>query len=171
MGSTSPSRKGVFKYAAKSYHFSQFQTLFPSCLVQNLVPIFQYPLFDVLYWRSMSRVTSLLRLHKKAAANQRPPYMSLPHRAVTDYPFSNMQGSRTLWYEDTKTWVGVASATCLTIFGVLASKEDDDSRVWGVFLGVGVLFSLMEFVLIAMEYHVLCFTRRTGNEHPGEAHV
>lgn len=87
-----------------------------------------------------------------------------------------MQVSRTRWYEDVKTWVGVASAACLGIFGVFAEKEDDDPRLWGVFLGVGVLLLLTELVLIVREYMCLCFKpraegTRVGGEHGSEANV
>ncbi|CAM9136686.1 unnamed protein product, partial [Ectocarpus sp. 4 AP-2014] len=64
--------------------------------------------------------------------------------------------SETPWYQDVKTWVGAASVACLTVFGVFAAKEDDDPRLWGVFLGVGLLLIGAEFVLIAREYKLLC---------------
>lgn len=87
-----------------------------------------------------------------------------------------MQGSRTPWYQDVKTWVGVAIPACFTVCGVFAAKEDADPRIWGGVLGVGILLLGVQFVLIAREYKLLCFTprveeARAGNEHGGEAHV
>lgn len=71
-----------------------------------------------------------------------------------------VQDSRTPWYQDLKTWVGASSGACLTVFGVSYDKEDDEPRLWGVFLGVGMLLLVLEFVLIAREYKLLCYTRR-----------
>ncbi|CAM9355194.1 unnamed protein product [Pylaiella littoralis] len=90
-------------------------------------------------------------------------------------PSPSHQDSRTPWYQDLKTWVGAASLACLTVFGVFAAKEDNDPRLWGVFLGVGMLLLGLEFALIAREHKLLCFTSRVeaasvGNEH-GEARV
>ncbi|CAN0420532.1 unnamed protein product [Ectocarpus sp. 8 AP-2014] len=69
---------------------------------------------------------------------------------------SNSEVSGTPWYQDVKTWVGAASVACLTVFGVFAAKEDDDPRLWWVFLGFGMLLIGAEFVLIAREYKLLC---------------
>ena len=49
---------------------------------------------------------------------------------------------------------------CLTVFEVFANKEDDDPRVWGVFLGLAMLFLVVEFVLIARVNESVCSTRR-----------
>lgn len=68
-----------------------------------------------------------------------------------------VQDSRTPWYQDVRTWVGAASVACLTIFGVFAGKEDDDARVWGVFLGLTLLLGVVELVLIARVNRRLCF--------------
>lgn len=78
-----------------------------------------------------------------------------------------MQDSRTPWYQDLRTWVGAASAACLTIFAVFAGKDGDDSRVWGVFLGLTILLGVVEFVLIAKVNKRLCFK----NPRVGEALV
>lgn len=56
--------------------------------------------------------------------------------------------------------MGAANVACLTVFGILAAKDDDDPRLWGVFLGVGMSLIGVEFVLIAREYKLLCFTPR-----------
>lgn len=58
--------------------------------------------------------------------------------------------------------VGAASVACLTVFGVFAAKEDDDPRLWGVFLGFGMLLIGVEFALIAREYKLLCCKPRVG---------
>ncbi|CAN0040881.1 unnamed protein product [Ectocarpus sp. 13 AM-2016] len=73
------------------------------------------------------------------------------------------------WDQDVKTLVAAASGACLTVFGVFAAKEDDDARMWGVFLGVGMLLIGLEFVLIAREHEIMCCTPRAeaasaGNE-------
>ncbi|CAM9979424.1 unnamed protein product [Ectocarpus sp. 4 AP-2014] len=86
------------------------------------------------------------------------------------------QGSRTPWYQDVKTFVGAASLACLTVFGVFLAEEDDDPRLWGVFLGLGMLLIGVEFGVIAREYKLLCFTPRAaaasaGNERRGETCV
>eukprot|EP00903_Cladosiphon_okamuranus_P009177 g8765.t1 len=84
------------------------------------------------------------------------------------------QVSRTPWYQDLRTWVGAASVACLTIFGVLAGKEDDDARVWGVFLGLAIMLLVVEFVLIAKVNGKCCFRvggASAGNEPTGEARV
>eukprot|EP00752_Nemacystus_decipiens_P011696 g10379.t2 len=75
-------------------------------------------------------------------------------------PQTSSQDSRTPWYQDFKTWVGASSGACLTVFGVSYDKEDDDPRLWGVFLGFGILLLVLEFVFIAKEYKLLCFTPR-----------
>lgn len=87
-----------------------------------------------------------------------------------------LQVLRTPWYQDVKTWVGAASVACFTVFGVFAAKEDDDPRLWGVFLVVGMLLIWVEFVLIAREYTLLCFmptveATRAESEHLGEGRV
>lgn len=69
-----------------------------------------------------------------------------------------------------RTWIGAASVACLTVFGVF--KEDDDPLVWGVFLGLAMLLSVVELVLIA-RVNRLCFAPNgeavsTGTE-PGVA--
>lgn len=69
---------------------------------------------------------------------------------------ADVQVPGTPWYQDVKKWVGAASVACLAVFGIFAAKEDDDPRLWGVFLGVGLLLSGVEFVLIAREYKLLC---------------
>lgn len=84
----------------------------------------------------------------------------------------HVQDSGTPWYQDVRTWIAAASATCLTIFGVL--KEDGDSSVWGVFLGLAILLLVVELVLIARVNGMLCFRAEVasaGNEPAGEAHV
>ncbi|CAN0271655.1 unnamed protein product [Ectocarpus sp. 12 AP-2014] len=88
----------------------------------------------------------------------------------------NARGLRTPWYQDVKTLVGAASVACLTVFGVFLAEEDDDPRLWGVFLGLGMLLIVVEFGLIAREYKLLCFTPRAeapsaGNERRGETRV
>ncbi|CAN0383999.1 unnamed protein product, partial [Ectocarpus fasciculatus] len=98
-----------------------------------------------------------------------PVPISPSSRAPAQTSPSN-QGSQTLWYQDVKTLVGAASVACLTVFGVFHAEEDDDPRLWGVFLGVGMLLIGVEFGLIAKEYKLLCFTPRAeaasaGNEH------
>ena len=105
--------------------------------------------------------------------------MSLPHRATTNchHGTFNGQGSRTPWYQDVKTLVAAASVACLTVFGAFLAEDDDDPRLWGVFLGVGMLLIGVEFGLIAREYKLLCFTPRraeassAGNERRGETRV
>ncbi|CAM9610550.1 unnamed protein product [Ectocarpus sp. 6 AP-2014] len=84
-------------------------------------------------------------------------------------------GSRP-WYQDVKTFVGAASLACIAVFGVFHDEEDDDPRLWGVFLGLGMLLVGVEFGLIAREYKLLCFTPRAeaasaGNERRGETRV
>lgn len=54
--------------------------------------------------------------------------------------------------------------------------EDDDSRIWGVFLGLAILLLVVDFVLIARVNEILCFTPRVeaasaGNDPGGEARV
>ncbi|CBJ48810.1 LRR-GTPase of the ROCO family, putative pseudogene [Ectocarpus siliculosus] len=75
-------------------------------------------------------------------------------------------------YRDLKAWVAAATLACFAIFGVFAGKDDGDSRIWGVFLGLGIFLSGAEFVLIAKHYEILCFKRKegvgAGNEHGGE---
>ncbi|CAN0154525.1 unnamed protein product [Ectocarpus fasciculatus] len=103
------------------------------------------------------------------SSNQAPAHISPSSRAPAQTSPSN-QGSRTPWYQDVKTWVAAASGACLTVFGVFAAKEDDDARIWGVFLGVGMLLIGLELLLIAREHKILCCTPRAeaasaGNEH------
>ncbi|CAN0298793.1 unnamed protein product [Ectocarpus fasciculatus] len=104
--------------------------------------------------------------------------MSLTHRATTNchHATFNGQGSRTPWYQDVKALIAAASVACLTVFGVFHAEEDNDPRLWGVFLGVGMLLIGVEFGLIAREYKLLCFTPRAeaasaGNERRGETRV
>lgn len=92
--------------------------------------------------------------------------MSLPHQAYCHDLAT--QDSPPPWYQDLRTWVGAASVACLTVFGVFAAKEDDDSRLWGVFLGVGMLLLGLELVLIAREYKLLCFTTRVEAASVGD---
>ena len=93
---------------------------------------------------------------------------------LTEHTYlSDVQDSRTPWYQDLRAWVGAAIGACLTVFGVLAGKEDDDSRVWGVFLGLAVLLLVVEFVLVARVNQRICFgvgAARAGNESEGEAY-
>lgn len=139
---------------------------------KGIVPIFENPLLFVLYSRleiGEFRVENT----REGGDDQRPTPVPLPYRTVTNCPSFNMQ---TPWYQDVKMWVGAASAAFLAISGVFASKEDDDPHLWGVFLGVGALLILVEFVLIAREYKLLCFIPRVKaagaeNEPRGEAYV
>lgn len=127
----------------------------------------------VVYFRSACRLTLLAKPHRRVATiNVR--YMSWPHRAYCHYCY--IQDLRTPWYQDLRTWVGAAIGACLTVFGVFASKEDDDSRVWGLFLGLAILLLVVEFVLIARVNERLWFKPRVeaasaGNEPGGEARV
>ena len=71
-----------------------------------------------------------------------------------------------------KTLIAAASVACLTIFGVF--KEDGDSSVWGVFLGLAIMFLVLELVLIARVYGILCFRAEAasaGDEPRGAARV
>eukprot|EP00752_Nemacystus_decipiens_P016125 g14419.t2 len=83
------------------------------------------------------------------------------------------QDSRTPWYQDLRTWIGAASVACLTVFGVLAGREDDDPRLWGVFLGLAMLLLVVEFVLIAKMNEKFCFRAGgcAGNEPAGDGRV
>ncbi|CAM9667225.1 unnamed protein product [Ectocarpus sp. 8 AP-2014] len=89
------------------------------------------------------------------SSNQAPVQSGSSSQAPTQgSPPSQVSG--TPWYQDVKTLVGAASVACLTFCGIFAAKEDDDPRVWGVFLGFAVLLIGAEFVLIAREYKLLC---------------
>lgn len=114
--------------------------------------------------RSSSRLTFLSKTRRKYGDNQRP----LCHKLAFFY----QHDSQTPLYRDLKAWVAAAALACFAIFGVFAGKDDDDSRLWGVFLGLGILLSGAEFVLIAKHYEILCFKRKegvgAGNEHGGE---
>lgn len=94
----------------------------------------------------------------------------------TSCHFLTTQDARTPWYQDLRTWVGAASVACLTVFGVFADKGDDDPRLWGVFLGVGMLLLGVEFFLVARQHKRLCFkpgveAASAGNGQGGEASV
>ncbi|CAM9312171.1 unnamed protein product [Ectocarpus fasciculatus] len=97
---------------------------------------------------------------------------SLSHRANSTchcfFCYHVAQGLRTPWYQDVKTWVGAASVACFTVFGVFAAKEDDDPRLWGVFLGVDMLLVGVEFVVISREYMLLCFKPRVEAARAGD---
>ncbi|CAM9497291.1 unnamed protein product [Ectocarpus sp. 4 AP-2014] len=93
------------------------------------------------------------------SSNQAPVQTGSSSQAPTQSSPTG-QASGTPWYQDVKTLVGAASGACLTVFGVFAAKEDDDPRLWGVVLGVGVLLISAEFILIAREYKLLCFNPR-----------
>lgn len=56
------------------------------------------------------------------------------------------------------------------MFGVFAGKEDDDSRVWGAFLGLAMVFLVVEFVLIVRANNKsLCFTPRVQEAASGDS--
>lgn len=61
------------------------------------------------------------------------------------------------WVKDLRVQVGAASVLCVTVFGVFYDKEDDDPRLWGVFLGGGLLLAVVEFVLVAKLHERWCF--------------
>ncbi|CAM9138099.1 unnamed protein product [Ectocarpus sp. 12 AP-2014] len=113
-----------------------------------------------------------------SSSSQAPAETSSSSQACTTLSINEgtSNGSRTPWYQDVKTWVATASVACLTVFGVCHAEEDDDPRLWGVFLGLGMLLVGVEFGLIAREYKLLCFTPRAeaasaGNERRGETRV
>ncbi|CAM9927172.1 unnamed protein product [Laminaria digitata] len=72
------------------------------------------------------------------------------------------QDSRTPWFQDVNKWIGIANVACLSVFGVFAAQEDDDARLWGVFLGLGMLLLGVDIVVIVREYKLLCFKRSVG---------
>lgn len=55
-----------------------------------------------------------------------------------------------MWYEDMKAWILLASGACLTVFTAFVAKDDDDPRLWGSFLAVGMLLILIDAVLIGV---------------------
>ncbi|CAM9300401.1 unnamed protein product [Ectocarpus sp. 12 AP-2014] len=123
---------------------------------------------------SISKVSGSAPVHI-SPSGQAPAQTSSSSQAPAETS-SSSQGSRTPWYQDVKTWVATASVACLTVFGVCHAEEDDDPRLWGVFLGLGMLLVGVEFGLIAREYKLLCFTPRAeaasaGNERRGETRV
>lgn len=70
------------------------------------------------------------------------------------------------------TWIAAASAACLTTFRVF--KEDGDSSVRGIFLGLAVVLLVVELVLIARVNGILLFRSEAasaGNEPVGDACV
>lgn len=135
-----------------------------------------FPRPNLVFFRSSRRLTFLLNV-VKGGDNQPPTYMSLPYIQTKQHDILfRTQDLRTPWYQDMKTWVGVASAAFLAVFSVFFAKEDGDSHIWGVFLGFSMLLLGAEFVLIIREYKLLCFTPRVEaardrNEHGSEAHV
>ncbi|CAM9963869.1 unnamed protein product [Ectocarpus sp. 12 AP-2014] len=90
------------------------------------------------------------------SSNHAPVQTGSSSQAPTQSSPTGQVVSGTPWYQDVKTFVGAASVACLTVFGVFAAKEDDDPRLWGVFLGVGMLLIGAEFFLIAREHKLLC---------------
>eukprot|EP00752_Nemacystus_decipiens_P008486 g7583.t1 len=87
----------------------------------------------------------------------RAPVQIRPGNQASLQPSPNNPDQRTPCYQDLRTWVAAAFAACITIFGVFAGKEDDDARVWGVFLGLAMLLGVVELVLIARVNRRLCF--------------
>ncbi|CAB1102577.1 unnamed protein product [Ectocarpus sp. CCAP 1310/34] len=61
------------------------------------------------------------------------------------------------WVKDLRVQVGAAGALCVTVFGVFYAKEDDDPRLWGLFLGIGLVLAVVEFVLVAKLHERWCF--------------
>lgn len=73
----------------------------------------------------------------------------VPRRLVLP---SDLQNSETtyVWYDDLKAWIALASGACLAVFTAFVAKDDDDPRLWGTFLVVGMLLILIDAVLIAV---------------------
>lgn len=83
-----------------------------------------------------------------------------------------MQVCKTLGHKDVETWVGTASAACLAAFTVLAAKDDDDPRLWGGFLGVGLLLlgvALMQIVVRINRFNPSSEATEAENGHDVEA--
>ncbi|CAM9499180.1 unnamed protein product, partial [Sphacelaria rigidula] len=75
---------------------------------------------------------------------------------------SRSQVSRTPWYDDMKTLIGVSCVTCLAIAEF--SSINDYPRLGAVFMGIGILLLGVSFVLLTREYKILCFEPRVGDE-------
>ncbi|CAN0131334.1 unnamed protein product [Pylaiella littoralis] len=95
---------------------------------------------------------------RTATAESEPPGKTGQSSHAPLQPSPSHQDAQTPWYQDVKAWVGAASLACLAVVGVSLAKEDDDPRLWGVFLGVGLLLLGLELALIAREFKILCFT-------------
>lgn len=61
------------------------------------------------------------------------------------------------WVKDLRVQVGAAGALCVTVFGVFYAKEDDDPRLWELFLGIGSVLAVVEFVVVAKLHERWCF--------------
>lgn len=57
---------------------------------------------------------------------------------------------------------------CLSTFGVFYGKEDDDPRLWGVFLSLGMLLVVVDLVLIFKMHRCSCLTKAENNVDPAD---
>ncbi|CAM9992582.1 unnamed protein product [Scytosiphon promiscuus] len=80
-----------------------------------------------------------------------PTQISPGHQVPATNPIrSCCQVLKTLGHKDVETWIGTASAACLAVFGVFAGRDDDEPRLWGVFLGFGLLFLMVVLIQIVL---------------------